>query len=193
VEKLSLTLEEIAPLFGEAVPPTTPTMERRSPQDTAVSQLVSQPKKEGIGRRRFLKQSATVLALIGVKSLGIFPPAKWALADGYDIYQQLDDGPCHQTSTGNGYGYAKQHNCSPGCGPSPICDHRSMGPCCDNNGWHRNDGAAGYYLRPNDCFRALQWPDGWRWRCDSNTVYRCNDGWFRCCADWYPDVCRKNV
>jgi hypothetical protein len=73
----------------------------------------------------------------------MFPLARDARADGYDIWTSTTSGPC-----GSG-GYASGHGCSPGCGPSTVCDGTSDGSCC-SGGWHRNDGTeySGYQLRP---------------------------------------------
>lgn len=116
----------------------------------------------------------------------MFPLARDARADGYDIWTSTTSGPC-----GSG-GYASGHGCSPGCGPSTVCDGTSDGSCC-SGGWHRNDGTeySGYQLRPNECWSPGY--DGWEWRCSSSVVYRCHDGWTYSGSNSWKTICRHNV
>ncbi|MFB4276865.1 MULTISPECIES: hypothetical protein [unclassified Nonomuraea] len=116
---------------------------------------------------------------IGVTVLGIFPPARKALADGYDIKGL----PCPS--------YAADHNCSPGCGPSETC--ALTGWCCSSSGYHRGD--AEYRLRPNQCFGGTA--DGWLWRYTSScggcsaVTFRCHDGYTVTWAGpWVKTICR---
>jgi hypothetical protein len=134
--------------------------------EKSASRLLEFPSSE-LSRRGFLWRAGIVGAVIGLKTLGVFPPARQALADGYDIWTSLTTGPC-----GPG-GYAQGHNCSPGCGPSTVCGGGSYGPCCDGSWFSTN---YPYALRPNQCYTGGY--DGWKWRCSSTLVYRCHDGWY---------------
>ena len=118
-------------------------------------------------RRGFLGRTFAAATAFSLASLGVLPPARVAFADGYDIYTFTTQGPCAAN------GYASGHGCTPGCGPSAVCGGGLNGSCC-SGGFHRSDGNA-YNLRPNQCWSA-SW-DGWLWRCNSSTRYRCHDGY----------------
>jgi len=120
--------------------------------------------REAVFGRRGLLRAATAL---GFAALGVFPAARRAYADGYDIW----DGECPS--------YAEDHDCSPGCGPSAI-----FGDACEtsgpNLGFHKDDGIT-WTLRPNQCYSGTY--DGWIWRyegacgtCSCHVERRCHDG-----------------
>jgi hypothetical protein len=174
---LTLTITDIAPLKPPAESDTA----------TLPAQLKHRAMLQPVSRRGFLARMSAVGTAIGLFSLGIFPPARHAFADGYDIWTNPDTGPCGST------GYAGNHNCSPGCGGSTVCGGTSGGACCTaDTVYHRNSG--NYTLRPNQC-----WPvptgtyDGWVWRCSASLKYRCHDGYncyFHGCG---KDICRKST
>jgi peptidoglycan hydrolase-like protein with peptidoglycan-binding domain len=131
--------------------------------------------------RRRIFQAATA---VGFAAMGVFPAARAAYADGYDIYE----GPCPS--------YAADHDCSPGCGPSTIyagsCE--TSGP---HVGFHRNDGVT-WTLRPNQCYSGSY--DGWLWKyqgacgaCDCSVERRCHDGYRNSGSGWVRSICRWNT
>lgn len=131
-------------------------------------------------RRRVL-QAGTAL---GFAALGVFPSARKAYADGYDIY----DGPCPS--------YASSHDCSPGCGPSTVYAD-SCETSGEHAGFHKNDGVM-WTLRPNGCFGGTY--DGWLWRyeaacgaCGCYIERRCHDGYRRTSSGWVRSICRFNT
>ncbi|MEU5790292.1 peptidoglycan-binding protein [Micromonospora purpureochromogenes] len=130
--------------------------------------------------RRTLLQAGTA---VGMAALSIFPAARRAYADGYDIY-----GSCPS--------YASDQNCSPGCGPSPI-----FAAACNtsgtNTGFHKNDGTT-WKLRPNQCYAGTY--DGWLWRyqgacgaCACSVERRCHDGYRQTSSGWVRSICRWNT
>lgn len=120
-------------------------------------------------------------SVVGLTALGgVFPSVRRAVADGYDIYPECPS-------------YAADHNCSPGCGPSPIfadaCE--TSGP---NIGFHKNDQVA-WKLRPNACLSGSY--DGWMWRydnacgaCTCHIERRCHDGYRSTSSGWVRSICR---
>jgi hypothetical protein len=138
------------------------------------------PWKATIGRRRLL-QTATA---VGFTALGVFPQARKAYADGYDIW------------TGSCPSYASDHDCSPGCGPSAI-----YGEACETSGehagFHKDDGVT-WTLRPNQCYAGSY--DGWLWRydgecgsCGCHVERRCHDGYRSTTSGWVRSICRWNT
>jgi hypothetical protein len=126
---------------------------------------------------------------LGFMALGVFPAAKRAYADGYDIKPL----PCP--------GYAGTHDCSPGCGPSQV--DRTV---CTSAGWHKVGSANPWYwtLEPDDCAdnpAGDDW-DGWLWAYGDTcggcvaVEYRCHDGRTYYCAEqcgsWIT-ICRKTT
>ncbi len=155
---MTLTLDNI--VRGDVPPADARKPERRIA-------LIETP----ASRRTFVKGLIGAGIATGLYSLQMFPLVRPAFADGYDIYPYTTSGPC--TS------YAASHDCSPGCGPSTICGTSPGSGCCNANGWHLCCGALGpngaiHYLRPNECWSGGY--DGWNWRCDASTLYRCHDG-----------------
>jgi len=136
-----------------------------------------------IRRRTVLQAGATLGTAVGMAAIGVFPAARRAYADGYDIY-----GSCPS--------YAADHNCSPGCGPSTI-----FADSCTTSGsltgFHKNDGVT-WALRPNQCFAGTY--DGWLWRyqgaCGTCACYverRCHDGYRQTSSGWVRSICRWNT
>lgn len=132
---------------------------------------------------RFMTVGGTTL---GLSALKVFRPAREALADGYDIYNACP-------------GYAANHDCEPGCGPSAVCDEMDDGHCCrdDGSGWHWNGRVDEdeYRLRANQCHGG--WADGWIWRyggacgcCLCGITYKCHDGKYLTSHGWINTVCR---
>ena len=153
------------------------TSKRRRPRYTPAARAGT---RYAMPRRR-LFQTATVA---GFTVMGVFPAARAAFADGYDIY----DGPCPD--------YASEHDCSPGCGPSPI-----FGGACEVDGehlgFHRNDGV-NWTLRPNQCYSGSY--DGWVWKyadacgaCSCSVERRCHDGYRNTGSGWVRSICRWNT
>jgi hypothetical protein len=175
-------LEHIPALRGPR-PQGTATVTRYVPP-----QPTSTPGPWRPSRRSILRGAIVSGTALGFAALGVFPAARNAYADGYHIWTNGTAGPCDQTS-----GYARNHNCSPGCGPSTV----SSG-ACDSSGWHRTGGSSPvwYGLEPNDCYR--NYYDGWYWRVTNcqgcrSLDYRCHDGWTLICYEQcyeYLSICR---
>ena len=143
----------------------------------------------GLSRRSLLGAAVASGTALGFSMLGVFPAAKRAYAEGYDIWT----GACPP--------YADPHNCSPGCGPSTV----SWESCEQSGTWRGYHKASGSYpvyyeLAPDDC-TPTQWAeaDGWLWTYSGYcagcylTTYRCHDGWTHYCPDqcWsYISICR---
>lgn len=145
-------------------------------------------------RRAVLRSAAAAGAALGLSALGVFPPARRAIADGFRLppgdltygrYEISDRCP----------GYAGRHDCSPGCGPAVVCLD-----CCRTSGTmtgyhHSRTTRRGFRLRPDQCWGSY---DGWLWRyagrcgrCTGGVLYRCHDGWKRSrSGHWYKTVCR---
>ncbi|MEN3360874.1 MAG: hypothetical protein V7637_4856 [Mycobacteriales bacterium] len=134
-------------------------------------------------RRTVLRAGAAIGTAIGMAAIGVFPAARRARADGFDIYPTCPS-------------YATDHNCSPGCGPSTI-----FGDSCNtsgaNLGFHKDDGVM-WMLRPNQCFSNMY--DGWVWRyqnacgtCACFVERRCHDGYRMTSAGWVRSICRWNT
>lgn len=131
-------------------------------------------------RRRVL-QAATAL---GFAAVGLFPAARQAYADGYDIW------------TGDCPSYASDHNCSPGCGPSTVFA-AACATTGEHAGFHKNDGVT-WTLRPNQCYSGSY--DGWLWRfseecgtCGCGIERRCHDGYHNTGAGWVRSICRHTT
>jgi hypothetical protein len=157
-------LEHIPPLRGPR-PAGTATVSRKAPRRNLAIAGATRP-----SRRSVLRGAVASGMALGFTALGVFPAARRAYADGYDIKGL----PCPS--------YAGPHNCSPGCGPSIV-----YSAACGGDGWHRVDGNVfiSYSLRPNQCYGG--WADGWLWRAGGcagcGTVeWRCHDGWIRTCT-----------
>jgi hypothetical protein len=170
---MTLRAADVVPLLPDpATRPATPTDRSLRP-------------RAPLSRRAFLSRAAlATCAAVSVQVLGVFPPARKALADGYDTWTSSTTGPCGST------GYAVNHNCSPGCGPSSVCGGTTNGPCCSSGGWHK--GSGGYRLRPNQCYRSYY--DAWHWRCSTTgAMYRCHDGWTYTAKGYVRTICRHVV
>ena len=176
-------LEHIPVMRGPR-PSGTATVTRTAPQPPATST----PAPWRPSRRSILRGAIASGTALGFAALGVFPAARRAYADGYDIWTNGTTGPCNQSS-----GYARNHNCSPGCGPSVV----EFGSC-NASGWHRVGGSTPvwYGLEPNDCYQNRY--DGWVWRtslCQGcvSIDYRCHDGWTLICYEQcyeYVSICR---
>lgn len=145
-------------------------------------------------RSGFLQRVLGVGMGVGLSSLTIFPQVKEAIACGatsaeqYFIFpESLTSGPCRQSPPA----YAFNHQCSPGCGDSPVSSS-----ACTSTGWHRCCGnfseGAFWYHRPNECWAPSDY-DGWKWRCSSTVLWRCHDGCACAGGGCGPTVCRWNV
>ena len=164
------TLDAVPPLRG--TDPGTGTATRPRPP-------ASRLKTSWAVSRRTLLQAGTA---VGMSALSVFPAARRAAADGYTIYSTCP-------------AYAADHNCSPGCGPSPV-----FGDACNTTGtrtgWHKNDGT-NWKLRPNQCYAGTY--DGWTWKysgacgsCACGVTRRCHDGYKKTSSGWVKSVCRWN-
>ncbi|WP_051469012.1 hypothetical protein [Actinomadura oligospora] len=180
-----IELEDIPPLRGPR-PPGTERVRRRAPEDEG-------PRFRP-ARRGLLAGLAAAGATAGLNAIGVLPPARQALAEGfsltsgyYDIYPHCPPG---EPSVG----------CSPGCGPSLVCS-----VCCRTSGKYKGYHRSGvsdphrYKLRPNQCYGG-KW-DGWLWKvskscgnCRKGVTWRCHDGWKKSKrGNWYKTICRKAV
>ena len=73
----SLTVQDIAPLRGPR-PPMSKSVARDGPPD-----------RHTVTRRRFTQAAVAAATGLGLASLGVFPPARQAFADGYDMISGL--------------------------------------------------------------------------------------------------------
>jgi hypothetical protein len=179
---MSLLLSDVASVNG-ARPPGEPKRKR-------TGSVAGGLDAREFDRRGFVRGATAAAVGVGLASLGLFRLTPPAFADGYDIYTDYNSGPCTD--------YAVNHECSPGCGPSPVaggypngCNDGVCGSC-----WHRCCGNLGpngaiHYLRPNECWSG-GW-DGWRWRCSSTVIFRCHDGWACYNGGCGRTVCRINT
>lgn len=169
--------ELVPPLRG--ADPGTGTATRRRPATRMPRPAGSMP----VSRRTVLRAGAALGTAAGMAAIGVFPAARRAYADGYDIY-----GSCPS--------YASDHDCSPGCGPSTI-----FADACNTSGtyagFHKDDGVT-WTLRPNQCYSGNY--DGWLWRyqgaCGTCTCYverRCHDGFRQTGSGWVRSICRWNT
>lgn len=165
-----MTVDLVPPLRGED-PGTGVASRRRGFRTPGLWEL----------SRRAVLRGGTAL---GLAALSVFPAARRAYADGYDIY------------TGACPSYAADQDCSPGCGPSTIfadaCATSGTSP-----GFHKNDGVT-WKLRPNQCYASTY--DGWLWRysgacgaCSCSVERRCHDGYRYTSGGWVKSICRWNT
>jgi hypothetical protein len=156
-ETTFLLAKDVVPLRGPR-PPSARRLPRHGP-----------PAPYTVTRRRFTQAALAAATGLGLASLGVFPPAREAFADGYDMIQGC-----------NGIRY---DDCT-GCGPSTKC--RSVG-CCNASNWHRNDGVD-WILRTNQCkgTGGVSGKDGWWWDLPASAPcgcsplrhrWKCHDGW----------------
>lgn len=185
-EEPVLTLSDIPPLNGPR-PAGAARVRRRPPADPRGPDALHPKRRSVLGGLMAAGGSA------GLSVLGVFGPAREALAQGYslrasyyDIYQSCPS-------------YASSHNCSPGCGPSLVC-----ASCCRTSGsrkgfHHSSVSKAGYKLRPGQCYSG-GW-DGWKWayanqcgKCQKSIAWRCHDGWKKNSSGaYYKTICRWAV
>lgn len=178
---------------------TNPVPQRMDPIDAAptdwrsvVAWTPRAPRPTGTRRERLTSRRSFMRGVvggaigIGITSLGVFPPAREALAshDGHKIWTGTTTGPCAPG------GYAAGHNCDPICGPSQVCSG-----CCATSGTYAgfHKSSFPYSWRPNQCFTGGY--DGWRWKCGSQP-YRCHDGRYTSCSvecQTVKTICRKAV
>lgn len=168
----SIDLDAIAPMGG------------RRPAGAAASTLPDVPGGgRAVSRRGVLRTAFVGATAVGMAALGIFPPAREALADGYDIHKR----DC------NGISYRDCKDCC--C--STVCHH-----CCSNKGWHKKWDV--YRLRPNQCYAGggNRSKDGWFWRaCNcrkrdgsrGKRVNRCHDGYLISDSGAIRTICRKRL
>jgi hypothetical protein len=149
---------------------------------TSVTSRSQMQRSNGVGsrfdRRVFLRRTIEIGMGIGIMSLGIFPPARQALAshvgtEGYKIKPL----PCPLINGAD--------NCSPGCGPSDVySDSCQTAEWSHYYGWHK--ATCPWTLRLDECHvdpDGDDW-DGWRWDfdpcgCCCPINYRCHDGYKR--------------
>jgi len=177
------------------------TLESQPPKRDAAVQVRTTRAPVVFTRRSFLFRCFAVGASLSSLGMTVIRPLR-ALANpnGYQIfgYSTATGTPCNQTT-----GYARNHNCSPGCGSSPV-----YSCACNTSGtwinYHRGTltswvTACGYQwkLRPDECY-AGSW-DGWKWTAGSgcagcdNQYWRCHDGYIGTQVGTGPSICRRCV
>lgn len=187
-----LELDNIPPLRGPR-PEGAGRVRRHAPAATA----------EGVGRRSMLGGAIAAGTTAGLVAIGVFAPARKALASGYSM-KGWTPGSYTKGLTPGYYdiyttcpSYASSHNCSPGCGPSTV-----VSTACRTSGTYRGYHKSGvsdpgkYKLRPNECYGSKY--DGWLWhyaspcgKCANSVTWRCHDGWKKSAAgSWYKSICR---
>lgn len=178
-----LSLDDVPPLHGPR-PAGAASVRRRVPADRG-----PWPRP---GRRTVLGGMVAAGGTLGLTALGVFRPAREALADGFALPSAVEGYAIYPKCPA----YAEPHNCSPGCGPSLVC-----ASCCRTSGsakgfHHSSASKAGYRLRPNQCYSG-GW-DGWKWayakpcgKCKKSVTWRCHDGWKRNSKGaYYKTICR---
>lgn len=124
-------------------------------------------------RREFIRLVAATGVSVGIASLGVFPPARRAIADHVG-------NPGHEIKPLPCPGYASDHNCTPACGDSTVYFKSCVRDSSQHRyGWHKTNQCK-WVLRKNQCISGADW-DGWRWDpgdcgCCCNVVFRCHDG-----------------
>lgn len=148
------------------------------PADARPVKRLENAARARLSRRDVLRFTTAAAASAGLGLLNVFPAAKQARADGYDILTSCPS-------------YASDHNCSPGCGPSAV-----NSSACTSSGWHKSSN--GYMLRPNQC--ASNTYDGWNWRyngscggCSSYIEFRCHDGYSYALGSWHKTICKWTI
>ncbi|MFB4314821.1 hypothetical protein [Actinomadura sp. 21ATH] len=177
-----IELEDVPPLRGPRPAGAERVRRRRAAEEAP---------RARVARRSVLSGVAAAGAAAGLNALGVFPPARKAIAAGYSMRGYYDIyGRCPS--------YAANHNCSPGCGPSLVCS-----VCCRTSGKYKGFHRSGvsdpgrYKLRPGQCYGS-GW-DGWLWSyskscgsCKKGVTWRCHDGWKKSAkGNWYKTICRK--
>ncbi|QXJ20682.1 hypothetical protein AGRA3207_001437 [Actinomadura graeca] len=175
-----IELEDVPPLRGPR-PAGAERVRRRAVRDRDLRPA----------RRSLLTGLAAAGATAGLNALGVFPPARQAISSGFSLVGYYDIYPRCPS-------YARDHNCSPGCGPSYVCAW-----CCRTSGTYKGFHKSGvsdpgwYKLRPNQCYSGGY--DGWLWayakkcgNCAKGVTWRCHDGWNKTKkGNWYKTICRK--
>lgn len=159
-------------------------------------------------RRSFLRGSLTALSAAAAAGATAFGPARKVASQPGDLTMS-GEFP-YRIISGCDPSHA-DHNCRPGCGPPPTCNHQG---CCDDTGWFHNDPAAGFKLLPGECGpygpNASLTGDGWIWEyrpdlspssaeipCQhcSRIAFRCHDGAMLDPGSgvWSPVICRTEV
>lgn len=139
--------------------------------------------RPGISRRGLLRTAFVGATAVGMTAIGVFPPAREALADGYDMDK-------------TGCAGIQYRNCKDCC-CSTVCFD-----CCNHKGWHKRTGV--YRLRPNQCHAGggNRTKDGWFWRACScrkrngrrgKRTNRCHDGYKIGSAGAVRTICRKRI
>jgi len=155
------------------------------------------------GRRSVLFGGSAILAGLaatGASLIATVKPAGAVNPNGYQIlgFTRQEGRPCNEKT-----GYARHHDCSPGCGPSMVLS----GACNTSGKWvgyHRGGvdtwtviGYVAWKLRPNACYGGNY--DGWKWATASdckpcrNMFWRCHDGFVSSSSGTYNSICRKCV
>lgn len=146
-------------------------------------------------RRDFLKGVILVGTTVALKTVGLLPTARPALATddppgGWDMYPCTGDDCCDGLGT-----WVNDDNCG-GCNNKPGYVISTF--VCDTQGNHKGPDHGCYYrFRLNDCKDSFY--DGWRWKMLSccpngrkNQVWRCTDGYYRDACHWSfaNSICR---
>ena len=172
-------LDSVPPLRGPR-PEGAPTVRRKTSGLGSLAGLGP----PALTRRSVLGGLVATGTALGFAALGVFPTARRAYAEGYDIYT----GPCPS--------FAENDDCTPGCSGRTIFSEacETSGP---HTGFHRNDGVD-WTLQPNNCYPGGY--DGWLWfydgACGVCACYverRCHDGYHRLESGWVKSVCRWNT
>lgn len=186
-----LELDAIPPLSGPR-PDGAERVRRHAPAATA----------EGVGRRSMLGGAVAAGTTVGLTALGVFAPARKAMASGYSLNGWVPPPYTHGLTPGY-YDIYKAcpdtgpHHCSPGCGPSTV-----VADACRTSGKYTGYHKSGvsdpgqYKLRPNQCYAGKY--DGWLWsytgacgNCAKSVTWRCHDGYTKSSTgSWYPSICR---
>jgi hypothetical protein len=131
-------------------------------------------------RGQFLRAAAGTAVGVGLASLGVFPPARRALAshigtNGYEIKPL----PCAALQGPD--------TCSVPCSPSTIYPNACFTDSSNHYvGYHRHGCSLAYTrawrLRQNQCVKDVPTWDGWNWSEPScggcgTAVFRCHDGY----------------
>lgn len=155
-------------------------------------------------RRRFLKGTLTAASATAAAAVATIGPAREVFANDGPITVSRADEYGYRILSKCAAGYAS-HNCTPGCGSTPVCNPH----CCTPDGWYRNEPSNGYRLVPGICINGSVQGDGWLWTyqvgvssldrpCQHCTTiqFRCHDGAYENpvgSGNWTTSICRHET
>lgn len=149
-------------------------------------------------RRRFLKGTLAAASATAAATAAVLGPAKEVFAVDGPV---TSEGPYQYRILSKCAAAYASHNCTPGCGSTPVCNAQN---CCDSNGYYRDAPGNGFILVPGICISGGVVGDGWLWTYQVGNgpndgpcahcvtiQYRCHDGAYQTASgDWVTSICR---